>query len=85
MLKNAHKKGMNMAGLRIRPVDHLVLPYLQMQDKLSEGCVEGFSPDFKTVLRLKRLRSEAEALGYNLDDETVRQCQAHSEANEALE
>ncbi len=74
-----------MAGLKIRPVDHLVLPYLQMQDRLSEGCVEGFSPDFKTVVRLKGLLSEAEALGYNLADETVRQLLAQNDANEALQ
>jgi hypothetical protein len=67
--------------LKIRPVDHLVCPYLQMQDKLSEGLVDGFPADFKTLVRLRRLRSEAEALGYNLADETVRQAEAHSDAN----
>lgn len=76
---------MNMARIRIRPVDHLVLPYLQMQDKLSEGCVEGFSPGFKTIVRLRRLLSEAEAFGCNLADETVRQLAADNDANEVLE
>ncbi len=71
--------------LKIRPVDHLVNQYWQMQNKLSEGCVEGLSADFKTVVRIKRLLSEAEALGYNLADETARQLQADSDANEALE
>jgi hypothetical protein len=67
--------------LRIRPVDHLVCPYLQMQDKLSEGLVEGFRADFKTVIRLRRLLSEAEALGYNLADEAVHQAEADSDNN----
>jgi hypothetical protein len=56
-----------------------------MQDKLSEGLVDGFPSDVKTVVRLRRLLSQAEKLRYDLGDEAVRQCEAHRDANEALE
>ena len=74
-----------MVELRIRPIDHLVYLYWQAQGKVSEGCVEGFPVGFRTAVRLKRLLSEAEALGYNLDDEIVRQLQADNDANQVLE
>jgi len=72
-----------MAILRIRPVDHLVLPYWQAQNKLSGSLIEGSPRDFRTVVRVRRLQSDANKLGYNLDDETVRQLQARSDADEA--
>lgn len=79
-----NKKGIQMADLRIRPIDHLVLPYWQAHNTLSEGSVEGFSIGFRTAVHLHRLQSEAEVLGYNLFDETVRQLQADTDASEEL-
>lgn len=71
-----------MATLSIRPIDHLVLPYRQAHDRLSEASVEGFSIGLGTAVRLHRLQSEAEALGYNLFDETVHQLEADTDASE---
>jgi len=79
-----NKKGINMAELRIRPIDHLMLPYWQAQNRVSEGSVEGFSIGLGTAVRLHRLQSEAEDLGYSLFDETVRQLQADTDASEEL-
>lgn len=71
-----------MAGFRISPLDRLVWENWKVQNKISEAQVEGLSTGFRTSLRRKRLLSEAEALGCNLDDETVRQLEAHTGADE---
>jgi len=70
-----------MAAFRIRPIDQLVRQYWQVQGKLSEARVEGTQVGFRTAVRCRRLLSEGEALGYNLDDEMARQLQADSDAD----
>ncbi len=71
-----------MANLTVRPVDRHIVPYWKAQEKLNKCCVEGLSADLRTTVRIKRLESEAEALGFNLFDEMVRQCEGERDADE---